>query len=286
MAPPQPGLTSAKGWALPRRTPQPACSRRCATSAGRFGRCAGTPCRCAFVDRSRNRTRRYCCSTLCADRVAQAHYRARKKARPAPEAEAGRPGRSVYVSPSQVAGNWLGSCCPVDFTMLSGVKTSWGSGDDTRACRHRRRSIPWPGRGQMAVVAVDRHRHGAVAVRLDDEWSGQHGGQRLAAGRVGVGDVEVDRPGDVLPAREDAPGGASLGVVSNGTGVVPGPAATVVMVRFDVAPSLPADQLRRRGDVAYLPQARSRPPPRMPLFSSSPPVSYLSLMTLTRCVRG
>ncbi len=49
----------------------------------RFGRCAGTPCRCAFVDRSRNRTRRYCC-TLCADRVAQAHYRARKKARPAP----------------------------------------------------------------------------------------------------------------------------------------------------------------------------------------------------------
>jgi len=48
----------------------------------RFGRCAGSPCRCAFVDRSRNRTRRYCCE-LCADRVAQAHYRARKKARPA-----------------------------------------------------------------------------------------------------------------------------------------------------------------------------------------------------------
>jgi predicted RNA-binding Zn ribbon-like protein len=48
----------------------------------RFGRCAGAPCRCAFVDRSRNRTRRYC-SNLCADRVAQAHYRARKKAHPA-----------------------------------------------------------------------------------------------------------------------------------------------------------------------------------------------------------
>jgi len=48
----------------------------------RFGRCAGSPCRCAFVDRSRNRTRRYC-STLCADRVAQAQYRARKRARPA-----------------------------------------------------------------------------------------------------------------------------------------------------------------------------------------------------------
>lgn len=48
----------------------------------RFGRCAGSPCRCAFVDRSKNRSRRYC-STLCADRVAQAHYRERKKARPA-----------------------------------------------------------------------------------------------------------------------------------------------------------------------------------------------------------
>jgi predicted RNA-binding Zn ribbon-like protein len=44
----------------------------------RFGRCAGTPCRCAFVDRSRNRSRLYCC-TLCADRVAQAQYRARKE---------------------------------------------------------------------------------------------------------------------------------------------------------------------------------------------------------------
>jgi predicted RNA-binding Zn ribbon-like protein len=46
----------------------------------RFGRCAGTPCRCAFVDRSRNRSRRYC-TVLCADRVAQASYRARKRAR-------------------------------------------------------------------------------------------------------------------------------------------------------------------------------------------------------------
>jgi len=49
----------------------------------RFGRCAGSPCRCAFVDRSRNRNRRYCC-TLCADRVAQASLRARRRARPAP----------------------------------------------------------------------------------------------------------------------------------------------------------------------------------------------------------
>jgi predicted RNA-binding Zn ribbon-like protein len=56
----------------------------------RFGRCAGSPCRCAFVDRSRNRTRRYC-STLCADRVAQADYRARKRARPASARRRGGP---------------------------------------------------------------------------------------------------------------------------------------------------------------------------------------------------
>jgi predicted RNA-binding Zn ribbon-like protein len=49
----------------------------------RFGRCAGAPCRCAYVDRSRNRSRRYCCQ-LCADRVAQAEHRRRQKeARPA-----------------------------------------------------------------------------------------------------------------------------------------------------------------------------------------------------------
>jgi predicted RNA-binding Zn ribbon-like protein len=48
----------------------------------RFGRCAGSPCRCAFVDRSRSGRRIYCC-TLCADRVAQAEYRRRRKARSA-----------------------------------------------------------------------------------------------------------------------------------------------------------------------------------------------------------
>jgi predicted RNA-binding Zn ribbon-like protein len=56
----------------------------------RFGRCAGSPCRCAFVDRSRNRSRRYCC-TLCADRVAQAQYRTRRREASRPRgAEAGR----------------------------------------------------------------------------------------------------------------------------------------------------------------------------------------------------
>ena len=43
----------------------------------RFGICDALPCRCVFVDRSRNRSRRYC-SQLCADRVAAAAYRRRQ----------------------------------------------------------------------------------------------------------------------------------------------------------------------------------------------------------------
>jgi len=42
----------------------------------RFGICAGAPCCCVFVDRSKNRSRRFC-SELCADRVAQSLHRAR-----------------------------------------------------------------------------------------------------------------------------------------------------------------------------------------------------------------
>jgi predicted RNA-binding Zn ribbon-like protein len=50
---------------------------------GRFGICAGAPCCCVFVDRSKNRSRRFC-SDLCADRVAQALHRARPRSqRPA-----------------------------------------------------------------------------------------------------------------------------------------------------------------------------------------------------------
>jgi len=45
----------------------------------RFGICAGAPCCCVFVDRSKNRSRRFC-SDLCADRVAQALHRARRPA--------------------------------------------------------------------------------------------------------------------------------------------------------------------------------------------------------------
>jgi len=48
----------------------------------RFGTCAGTPCTGVFVDRSRNRSRRYCCE-LCADRVAQARSRGRRRPPPA-----------------------------------------------------------------------------------------------------------------------------------------------------------------------------------------------------------
>jgi predicted RNA-binding Zn ribbon-like protein len=46
----------------------------------RFGHCSAAPCRCVFVDRSRNRSRRYCCE-LCADRANQAASRRRRKKR-------------------------------------------------------------------------------------------------------------------------------------------------------------------------------------------------------------
>ncbi len=46
----------------------------------RFGLCAASPCCCVYVDRSRNRSRRYCCH-YCADRATQAASRRRRKAR-------------------------------------------------------------------------------------------------------------------------------------------------------------------------------------------------------------
>src|SRR5215218_8895864 len=48
----------------------------------RFGVCDALPCRCVYLDRSRNRSRRYCCQ-LCADRIAAAAYRERAKERSA-----------------------------------------------------------------------------------------------------------------------------------------------------------------------------------------------------------
>lgn len=45
---------------------------------GRLGTCAARPCQCAFVDRTRARTRRFCC-TACNDRAAARLYRQRKR---------------------------------------------------------------------------------------------------------------------------------------------------------------------------------------------------------------
>lgn len=42
----------------------------------RFGTCAAAPCTGVFVDRTKNRRKRYCCE-LCADRAAQRDHRAR-----------------------------------------------------------------------------------------------------------------------------------------------------------------------------------------------------------------
>jgi predicted RNA-binding Zn ribbon-like protein len=44
----------------------------------RFGLCAAAPCCCVYIDRSRNRSRRYC-SHFCADRMSQAAYRRRSR---------------------------------------------------------------------------------------------------------------------------------------------------------------------------------------------------------------
>lgn len=48
-----------------------------AVGVGRLGTCASNPCHCAFVDRTRGGTRRYCCS-YCNDRAAARAYRRRK----------------------------------------------------------------------------------------------------------------------------------------------------------------------------------------------------------------
>jgi predicted RNA-binding Zn ribbon-like protein len=44
----------------------------------RLGTCAALPCQCAFIDRTRARTRRFCC-TACNDRAAARLYRQRKR---------------------------------------------------------------------------------------------------------------------------------------------------------------------------------------------------------------
>lgn len=55
-----------------------ALARAIAGGAGdRLRTCAGDPCRCVYVDRTKANRRRYCCE-LCNDRVASAAYRSRK----------------------------------------------------------------------------------------------------------------------------------------------------------------------------------------------------------------
>jgi predicted RNA-binding Zn ribbon-like protein len=45
----------------------------------RFGTCAGDPCKCVYVDRTRAGRQRFCCQ-LCNDRTAAAAYRSRRAA--------------------------------------------------------------------------------------------------------------------------------------------------------------------------------------------------------------
>jgi predicted RNA-binding Zn ribbon-like protein len=42
----------------------------------RLGACAGSPCHCVYIDRTRAGRQRYCCE-LCNDRMAAAAYRRR-----------------------------------------------------------------------------------------------------------------------------------------------------------------------------------------------------------------
>jgi predicted RNA-binding Zn ribbon-like protein len=66
--------------ALAARLPAALAAHIAEHGVGRLGVCASDPCRCAFVDRTRAGTRRYCC-TVCNDRYAARAYR-RRRARP------------------------------------------------------------------------------------------------------------------------------------------------------------------------------------------------------------
>lgn len=55
-----------------------ALARALADGADRLRTCAGDPCRCVYVDRTRSNRRRFCCE-LCNDRMASAAYRRRQQ---------------------------------------------------------------------------------------------------------------------------------------------------------------------------------------------------------------
>jgi predicted RNA-binding Zn ribbon-like protein len=64
--------------ALEARLPAALAAHIAAHGPATLGLCASDPCQCAFVDRTRARTRRYCCG-YCNDRAAARAYRRRRK---------------------------------------------------------------------------------------------------------------------------------------------------------------------------------------------------------------
>ena len=64
--------------ALEARLPAAVAAHLAAHGPSTLGVCASDPCRCAFVDRTRAKTRRYCCG-YCNDRAAARAYRRRRR---------------------------------------------------------------------------------------------------------------------------------------------------------------------------------------------------------------
>jgi predicted RNA-binding Zn ribbon-like protein len=64
--------------ALAARLPAAVAEHLAEHGVGRLGICSSDPCRCAYVDRTRAGTRRYCC-TVCNDRYAARAYRRRRR---------------------------------------------------------------------------------------------------------------------------------------------------------------------------------------------------------------
>ena len=64
--------------ALAARLPAALARQVAEQGTARLGTCAAAPCQCAFVDRTRARIRRFCC-TACNDRAAARVYRQRKR---------------------------------------------------------------------------------------------------------------------------------------------------------------------------------------------------------------
>ena len=64
--------------ALQARLPAALATQVAERGLGRLGTCAASPCQCAFVDRTRAETRRFCCGA-CNDRAAAQLYRQRRR---------------------------------------------------------------------------------------------------------------------------------------------------------------------------------------------------------------